>query len=131
MVCKWCGMEECDCQERIDCDQVGEEGHTWCGARACGCPQFIFGPQEEGDVLTTQCPCPYQVEWTCLSGYVLVKGLADRGFATFDEARDAVLRHKWKNLRRRKVPASYGIEVRARWAKGTEEILIIKQDVGD
>lgn len=131
MVCKWCNDTDCDCQERIDCDQVGEDGHTMCGVRACGCPRFIFGPQDERDVPTTQCPCPYQVEWHCLSGYITVANLTYRGFATFDEARDAVLKYKREHLRRRKVPASYDLSVRARWAQGKEEILIIKQDVGD
>lgn len=119
MECMWCGMQECDCQERIDCNQVGEEGHTMCGRRACGCPRFVL------------CSHSYWVVWLAPYGYIAVKGLTNRGFATFKEAREAVLGYKTPHLRRRKVPNGYDLDVRARWAKGREEIIIIKQDVGD
>lgn len=29
--CKWCGENDCDCQERVDCKKAGEVGHWMCG----------------------------------------------------------------------------------------------------
>lgn len=55
MGCKWCGSEtECDCEERINCDKVGETGHYNCGICSihnkprfqCGCLIYKIGEQK-------------------------------------------------------------------------------------
>ena len=39
--CYFCGAEECDCIERIECKEAGTDGHMFCGICAKhGVPRF-------------------------------------------------------------------------------------------